>query len=165
MSQALSSNQEAVEWFINKVRMRMLDFADLNELIGKEEIGKEEIGSAIEDAISDYNAIDPPGYTANIWDFPDKEMLIIGTMSKLLLSGAILHWRNQLSYSAGGLTVATHDMGPHYERIGNQLKAQFEQRADLKKRQLNVGALLGGRKGLGSDYGLLHWYENRIVVA
>lgn len=160
----LSSNQQALEWIIGKIRTRLLDYAELNELIGKEEIGREEIASAIEDTVEDFNAIDPPGYIYNIWNFPDRECLIIGTMGKLLLSGAVLHWRNQLSYSAGGLTVSTHDMGPHYERIGNQLLARFEQRADLKKRQINVNAMLTGRYGLGSDYGLLHWYNNRIQM-
>ena len=165
MSEQLSDQQKAVEWFIKKIRTRLLDKADLNTLIGTEEIGKEEIASAIEDTVNDWNDIDPPGFTRTIWDHPDQEALIIGTMSKLLLSGAVLHWRNQLQYNAGGLTVDTHSMGPHYERMGNQYKAQFEQRTDMKKRQMNVSALLTKRSGLGSDYGLLHWYNNRLIYA
>lgn len=167
MSEELAQKEMALEWFVNKIRMRLLDKAQLNELIGREEIGGEEIKSSIEDTVSEFNEMDPPGFTYSVWDFPAKEILIIGTMSKLLLSGAILHWRNHLTYSAGGLSVDTHSMGPHYERLGQMYKANFDRDADSKKRQINVSSMLGGSgsgtMGLGSDYGLLSWYSRRLT--
>lgn len=162
MSDQLDSNEMAIEWIVNKVRTRLLDKAELNELIGKEEIGNLEIASAIEDTISEFNSMDPPIGSFTIFNFPSQEILILGTMSKVLMSGALLHWRNSLQFSAGGLSVDTHSMGQHYERIGGMMYSKFHQMSDMKKRQINVAKLLNQRAGLGSDYGLLNWYSSRL---
>ena len=158
----LTEKQKAIEWFINKIRRRMLDFPELNELIGREEVGDEEIRGAVGDTISEFNDIPPPigGFTLN--NFPSQEILVTGTIYKLLNSGALLHYRNQLSYSAGGITVDTHSMGPAYERLSERLYAKFMQMSMEKKKSINVKRMLRANRGLGSDYGLMCWYNSYI---
>lgn len=162
MSTALDEKNKALRWFIDRIRMRMLDYEHLNELLGAKEIRDEEILASIEDTISDWNSIPPPLADRTIWDFPDREALIIGTMSRLLMSGAILHFRNDLQYNAGGITVATHDKGGPYKALADQLMAQFQQRATTKKMSENISAMTRAKRGLGSDYGLLYWFNTSL---
>ena len=158
----LNSKQQAIEWFLNKIRRRMLDYPELNELIGKQEIGDEEIKGAVGDTIDEFNTINPPIGSFDLSTFPSQEILVLGTISKLLASGALLHLRNQLSFSAGGLTVDTHSMGPAYQQIASSLDAKFRAMTIEKKKSINVKRMLNSNRGLGSDYGLMCWYNNYV---
>lgn len=160
MAEPLNDTQKAAEWFIDQIRKSMLDYEELNELINNQEISNEEIRDAINKTIDRYNNIDPPTTSRTIMDFPSRDLLISGTIARLLLSGSILHYRNQLPYSAGGISVQTHSQGSSYERLAHQLMAQFEQQADIMKRSENVQLMLGVAGGLASQFGLLNWYNS-----
>jgi len=160
MAEALSETQQAAEWFVKEVRTAMLDYEELNELINNQEVDYKEIKKAADRTIDRYNNIDPPISARTVWDFPSKDLLITGTIARLLISGALLHYRNQLPYSAGGISVQTHTQGPAYERLGAQLMSQFEQQADIMKRSENVQRMMGVAGGLGSQYGLLSWFNS-----
>ncbi len=163
MAEDLNELEEAKRWFIEQVRIAMIDDEDLNELIGREEVGDEEIKHAINRTIDEYNTTPPPLNTVRTYkDFPSKDLLIVGTMANLLLHGSILHFRNELNYNAGGISVQTHDKGQAYLALANRLKQEFTQRTTDKKISENASTLLMNCPGVGSDYGLLNWYWNSL---
>ena len=158
----MDTRREALAWYIDHIRLRIMDYEELNELIGKRETGNQEILACIEATIADWNAVPPPLSDVDIWDFPDREALTLGTMAKLALGGTFLQFRNQLSFSAGGISVNTHDKGGPYKMLHDTLYAMFRERVIEKKSSMNVQNMLRRRGGLGSDYGLLHWFGNNL---
>jgi len=164
MSTELTTYEKALEWFVNKVRRRMIDFDHLNELIGRQEQTDSEIKNAIEDTIDRYNTMPPPIGSSTINDFPSQDLLITGTMSRLLESSAILHDRNHLGYSAAGMTVDTHSMAASYRSKANELWQKFEQQADELKQALNIADITGSPTGIGSPYGVMGWFSNTLSI-
>jgi hypothetical protein len=160
MAENLSSLEEAKQWFIEQIRIALLDYEELNELIAREEVGDTEIKHAVNRAIEEFNSLPPPLSAYTFLNFPSKEILILGTISNLLLSGAILHFRNQLNYNAGGISVSTHDKGPAYQALSERINMRFKKMSEDLKASINVSAMLNRNAGIGSDYGLLNWYWN-----
>lgn len=160
MAEELNDQEKAAQWFIDQIRRSMLDYEELNELINNVEISNEEIRDAIFLTVDSFNRIDPPLNNYTVWDFPSQSLLVDGTIARLLMSGSILHYRNRLPYTAGGISVQTHDKGPDYERIAARLQAKFDQDSDIMKRSLNVQNMLAVSGGVVSQYGLMNWYRN-----
>lgn len=160
MSEGLNEIEKAKQWFIDQIRLSILDYEELNELIGRQEIGDEEIKASINRTIEEFNTMPPPISSYTFLTFPSKEILITGTIAKLLLSGSLLHFRNQLNYNAGGISVSTHDKGGAYISLADKLYNQFKTLAGELKTTINIQEMLLRRAGVGSSYGLLNWYQN-----
>jgi len=159
----LTDTEKAIQWFVDKIRRRLVDYSSVNTLTNAVEVKDEEIKNAIEDTIDRFNSMSPPIGNRTIDDFPSQDLLIIGSMSRILESSAILHARNRMPYSAGGMNVDTHSMTTFYAQKSQELWQKFEIQADEIKQRINLSGVSGSPMGLGSSYGVMSWYNKRIL--
>lgn len=152
----------AVAWFVEKVRKRTLDSPNNNDLSRNYSLGELEIISFMEDTISDFNETEPAIASYNLLDFPSQEALMLGCISKGLSALAIMHHRNNMPYNAGGITASRHAVAGDLERLASTYWQKYRGLTEEKKMAINAMSIMSTAHGLGSDYGLMSWYNNRI---
>lgn len=141
--------------FIQAVRLWMRDYAELNLLIRGEESSDRMIAFAINDFLSDFNGA-PPFTNFSLEDLfarNQQALCLRGTAISLLQSVMLIHARNHLPFSDGGLSVQINDKAPLIQSILSLLHSQYEQNKRMVKTAINIEGLLDqGPSGVHSDY-------------
>lgn len=129
---------------IQDVRIFTKDLPEYNFLSqGAEESSAELIALAIEGAVDYFNQISPvTNYTAD--NFPNKIILLNGVCWLLAMSEMNNQVRNQISYSAQGLTAGINDKAPLYQALATMYKENFLAGAQEFKRYINMADAWGG---------------------
>jgi len=136
------------------VQTYMQDQEILNRLIRKEECSEEDRELAIKMSIGMYNEITPiSGLTLST--FYSLNFLIEGAVIQLLTMKGILHSRNRLNYSSGGLSIQVHDKAAEYQSWIQNLVNTYYTTVQNYKKQRNLEQCYGG---VSSEYSNLRWY-------
>ena len=97
----------------------------------------------IQKSIDYFNAV---GYetTYSVSDFPNKGLLIDGTVIQILMGKGILSARNMLTYrDEGGVTVQDFDVYGRYINLFNVYIGRYMQQVLDLKRSLNIDGAYG----------------------
>lgn len=140
---------------IESVRLFMRDYAELNLLIRGEESTDRMVVWATQDFLSDFNGTPPfTGYMLEELASRNLQNLCVrGTVITLLQSVMLLHARNYLPFSDGGMQVAINDKTPVIQSMLQLFQAQYEQQKRMVKTALNIEQLLDYQpSGVHSDY-------------
>jgi hypothetical protein len=137
------------------VRLFMRDFAEINLLIRGEESSDRMIVWATQDFLSDFNGTPPfTGYSLEeLFSRNLQNLCVRGTVITLMQSVMILHARNHLPFSDGGISVNINDKAPIIQSMLQLFQSAYEQNKRMVKTALNVEQLLDqGPSGVHSDY-------------
>ena len=134
---------------VEQVREHIQDNAEDNKLIDGVEFSPTQISLAMGLAIDEYNMIIPISNTT-LYSFPNKALLMSGTLAKLFAGAAALAARNNMSYSDGGVVVPVEERFQFYQALAEMYRAAFDQGARAIKLQGNIE---DGWGGVRSDYG------------
>lgn len=143
------------------LRLFLNDTAELNRLIRQEESDDEKLDLAIRLTIDDWNISPPLLGVVSITTFPSIYLLIHGAAIQVLKSAGILHSRNQLEYSSGGITVRTFDKTQLYQSWIMQFMQDYETKKLEYKKFFNIENAWGagpGGGGVASEYLQIYWY-------
>lgn len=138
---------------VDIVRTYLRDSEGLNTLLcGKVESQDYDIELGVKMALSFFNSMTP--YTSyTLKNFPSNAFgfLINDSVIEVLISAGILHSRNNLQYSSGGVTVNDHSQGGAYQGMAQVLSQLRQTRASEKqyKLQSNIESCYGGS---GSEF-------------
>lgn len=134
---------------ISEVRLAAddLDAGEVNLLDGPE-FSDRAILDAIASVVDLWNETPPilrmATYTTS--DFPYRYYWSVGVLAQLYFTKALSYARNQLNYSAGGLTIDDQNKSAEYQAIANQLNELFRSWMMTEKIRLNARA--GWRSGI-----------------
>lgn len=129
---------------IEDIRIFTKDLPEYNFLMnGSEEAAVELIDLCAEYAIEYFNHI-APVTTYNIENFPHKGLLMQGICWQLAMSEMQNQVRNQVTYSAQGLTAGINDKAPLYYQLAEMYKNNFLQGAREYKQFINMSQAWGG---------------------
>ncbi len=133
----------------DQVRMFLRDRADRNILLDDVQFTDDELNFATEMATEAFNAVTPQSaFTAS--SFPNKYILLIGTVRFLLNSESFLQIRNQASYQDGDVApIGVSDKMAAYAQLAQQLKAEWDELVRGMKTQANMESAYNQ---LGSGY-------------
>jgi hypothetical protein len=147
---------DAFRAHIQAVRLFTRDFAELNLLIRGEESTDRMIAWATCDFLSDFNGT--PHFTSfsleDLFSRNQQHLAVRGTVISLLQSVGLLHTRNHLPFSDGGLSVQINDKAPMIQSWLQLFQAVYEQQKRHVKVALNINGILQdqGPSGVHSDY-------------
>lgn len=134
---------------INQVRMFMRDRADKNILLDKVQFSDAEQNLAMEMAVYAYNAVTPQTNLIPS-NFPNKYVLLVGTVRFLLQSESYLQARCQASYQDGDIApIGIDDKAALYSQLAQELKAEWDSLVRGIKSQANME---GAYNQLSSGY-------------
>ena len=131
-----------------EVREFISDKPETNHLLDGIEFTNTRIDLAITVAITRFNMIPPVG-NANIYTFPDKGILLYGTLATLYEGQAALLARNHMNYSDGGVTIPVEERMSLYRELAVSYAQIFETSARGLKAQKNIE---DGWGSVSSDY-------------
>lgn len=136
---------------VPEVRMALWDFCPAaNTLLDDYEFSDEQILHAIRRPLDLWNETPPDIARATPSNFAYREHWLQATAGFLLTTAAHLFRRNNLTYSAGGNSVADQDKFNQYDNVGRQAIADYKAWILHKKYELNLARGFGT---LGSGYG------------
>jgi hypothetical protein len=136
---------------VAEIRMTLRDTdPEANTLLDELEYKQEEIMLAIRRCIQYWNEVPPPIGTYKPTNFPFPYHLSIGVASILYGMATHLKLRNDLDYSAGGVTVKDTMDWPSYREMQDRLWQQWTDWVKATKYRMNIE---GAFKVLGSGYG------------
>lgn len=133
---------------VEEVQIYIQDIAEKNHLLDTEEFSEIMIELAMELAVSEFNMI-PPTSSYKTIDFPNKALLLSGTLYKLFAGQAALLFRNHMSYSDGGLIIPVEERGQFYQSLASMYQADFTNGAKMLKIYNNIES---GWGEVRSDY-------------
>jgi hypothetical protein len=119
------------------------DKEELNVLIQAQETTDEELNDYMSKAVDNFNGI---GYSTEytLSDFPNKGLLIDGTVIQILTGKGILSARNMLTYQdIGGITVQDFDTYGRYINLFNSFINKYIQQTIDVKRSINIDGAYG----------------------
>ncbi len=131
-----------------EVQVYIQDQPEKNHLLDGTEFNPTQVMLSIELAISEFNMV-PPYSGYNLDNFPNKAILLNGTLAKLYAGQAALLARNTMSYSDGGLQIPVEERYQMYVDLSSRYQAEFQRAAQWYKINLNMEA---GWGGVASDY-------------
>ncbi len=145
---------------VEDVRTYLRDSVGLNTLLsGKVENQDYNIESAIKMALSMYNSMTPiSGDTITSMPYG---FLINDSVIEVLISAGILHTRNNLQYSSGGVTVNDHSQGGAYQGLAQILVQLKNLKASEKQYKLQRN-IEGCYSGVSSEFRDSR-YDYRII--
>jgi hypothetical protein len=138
------------------LRLFLNDTPELNRLIRREESSDTKLDLAILMAMDDYSITPPPLGVVTIENYPSIWLLIYGATIQVLRSAGLLHSRNDLVYSSGGVSVRIWDKTQLYQSWIAQFVQEYEQKKRNFKISLNINSSLGS--GVRSEYSTLMAY-------
>lgn len=141
---------------VQLVRDYMRDYPELNRLIEGQETGDRMIAFAILFTIDKFNITPPLIGSFGTTDFPSRYLLLTGTVSHILKSVGILQTRNQLDYSAGGVTVAHSNKTPLLQAWAQLFDSEWHQMTKAVKVALNIERGYG--RSVSSEYLFLNGF-------
>ena len=122
-----------------EIRMFMQDRAELNTLTLGIRFTPEMIEQAMINTVDYYNLMNPPlGHMHSLEDFPYRSLLLLGTASYLLRSGAINEAANQLTYAADGVQVNDKDKAQIFMSLANAFQQDFKELGQQIKMNQNI---------------------------
>jgi len=134
-----------VQIVIRQVRTWLRDFAPSNALLDGEEFSDGSLELFIDMALDDWTNTPPLiGRVTSVRAHPSRYLLILKVVQLALMSAAFMYARNNLTYSDGGITVATSDKAPMYLTIEQRIAAEFDVLKMRLKRSLNAEGAYGG---------------------
>jgi len=141
---------------LEEIRMALRDNAPQdNMLLDEVEFDAAEIAQAVLRPIQYWNETPPPIQPMlTTKTFPFREMWMLGIQSYLFSMAANHYRRNQLAYSAGGMSVDDKNKEQQYLAAGNMLQQQFREMLRAKKIEINISLFAGS---LGSPYGSMFY--------
>lgn len=141
-----------------KVRAYVKDDEYANALLeGELQSDDTLIELAMEMAISDFNSMAPvTAFTVD--NFPSLSILLRGTLYHLAMGESERQLRNQISFSAQGLTSEVDNKADQYQRLAGHYWQLFQSQAQPFKVQANIQAAWGTAL---SPYSLLTETEYR----
>jgi hypothetical protein len=108
-----------------------------------------EIALAITRPVQYWNEIPPPIGTFTTQTFPFRYHWLEGICANLFMMVAEQFRRNQLSYSAAGISLDDQNKEPNYERAGQMRWQAYKDWVRLKKAEINLEGAYGE---IGSTY-------------
>jgi len=141
---------------LEEIRMSIRDNAPQdNMLLDEVEFDAAEITQAVLRPIQYWNETPPPIQPMlTTKTFPFREMWMLGIQSYLFSMAANHYRRNQLAYSAGGVSVDDKNKEQQYLAASNMLQQQFREMLRAKKIEINISLFAGS---LGSPYGSMFY--------
>ena len=143
---------------VSEVRLRMRDNSpDDNPLLNTLEFDLSEICESMLHCVRQWNTMQPPiGISFNTTNFPNPYVLMDGVMGDLYLAAAKHYRRNQLAYTAGGLSVDDKNKAQEYEVTGDKMIQEYLKWVKMTKIQINKQAWDGS---MGSGYAHIGRYR------
>ncbi len=135
--------------YVQMIRMFMRDYSELNRLFVGEEHSDRMITWAVLDALNDINTT-PPFMNFTLDSFPSPYILMRGAVISLLESVGLLHTRNHLTFSDGGIQVGVSDKTPLIQSWIQIFTNKYEQKKKDMLIALNIEQGWGG--GMHSEY-------------
>ncbi len=124
---------------IFEVRMAMRDISpESNFLLDATEFSNEEIAWAIQRPIDYWNEALPPVCPYTPQNFPFRHNWLNATCAELLKMCALWLRRNDLDYSAAGLSIADTKKWPEYYKISLQMQEDWKKWVQNKKISINI---------------------------
>ena len=134
---------------VAEIRFALRDYPELNSLLNDVEFSDNEIAYCITKPVDRWNSMLPDVGTSDIHNFPWRHAHLEATIGELLKVAAYNYLRNQLPYSAGGLSVDDKNKGPAYLQLAEQAIGKFEMFCQERKFEMN---LMGGFGYLTGPY-------------
>ncbi len=137
---------------LREIRMRLkASGAEDSYLLDNVEFDDAEIADAIVQTVAWWNESQPPiKQTFNTANYPYPFEAMNGIIGKLYQAVAYYYFREDLTYTVDGVTVADKNKGPTYAKIGEQLWGQYVTWVKRKKASINID---GGFGTIASPYG------------
>jgi hypothetical protein len=127
-----------------EVRLFLQDRSELNPLLLGIRFTPEMIEQAMINTVDYYNLMNPPsGEMYAVETFPYRSLLLLGTASYLLRSGAINEAANSLSYAADGIQVNDRDKAQIFMSLSQNLQQDFKELAQQIKMNHNISQIYG----------------------
>jgi len=136
---------------IEEIRLSLRDNSPAdNTLLDDVEFDAAEISQAVLRPLQYWNEIPPPIRPIQTTKtFPFREMWLLGIQGYLLEMAAHHYRRNQLAYSAGGISVDDKNKEQYYSNAAARTLQRFQDMARAKKIEINISMFSGS---LGSPY-------------
>jgi hypothetical protein len=132
-----------------EVQVYVQDVPEKILLLDGLEFNPTQVTLCIELAISDFNMVQPPS-NFNVSNFPNKSILLNGTLAKLFFGQAALLARNMMNYSDGGLQIPVEERYQYYIDLARTYQGEFIRAAQGYKISTNME---DGWGSVRSDYG------------
>lgn len=132
----------------DQVRLFIRDQIEYNRLIDELEFTDERIQFAMDLTLDMFNVMTPVT-TYLMVEFPNRYLLLMGTLGNLFRGEAAMAARNQMSYSDGGLTIPIEERFEYYTNLADRYSTQFSQMAQQLKIYNNIA---DGWGDVDSDY-------------
>jgi hypothetical protein len=135
---------------VAEVRLYLRDTPADNTLLDDAEFSIAEVMAALRRPIDIWNEMPPDVVTYTAATFPWREHWMQAAVGYLLKTASYHYYRNELTYSSGGLSSVEKDKGKIYQGLANESIAEFKEWAMRKKVEINMNM---GYGTLGSSYG------------
>jgi len=141
---------------VAEIRMSIRDVdPESNFLLDELDFKTNEIALMIRRAVDYWNETPPPVAYYKATNFPYRYHLSLGVIGALHNMASIHKMRNNLDYTAGGVTVQDTAKWKQYAEIGARLWDEYRQWVKHMKYQINIE---GGYMQLGSGYSRGYFY-------
>ena len=134
-----------------EVREFISDKEENNRLLDGIEFSDTQIDIAMDVAVSKFDMLIPLSNNSK-YTFPNKSILMYGTLTSLYEGAAALLARNTMSYSDGGLQIPVEERMQLYTALAQMYGSAFTQMSTSYKLQTNIES---GWGGVSSDYSTL----------
>lgn len=138
---------------VRRVRDYLRDYEEINTLIDGEESPEIAISNVLDIILDEVNSEPPPVGLLLAQNIP-LNILVDGVCSRLLESVAALQARNNIAFSAGGVSVQ-FDQYQTYMSLSQTLRARFEQALRRWKVAMNAQQAVDATAGVVSDWSLV----------
>jgi hypothetical protein len=129
---------------IAEVRLGLDDLLPTEvSLLDGVEFSDEQIMHAIRQVVDLWNETPPPVARHTVKSFPYRYRWIQGTIAQLYRMRAHSYRRNQLNYSAGGMTIDDQNKSQEYQAISDSLMEEFRQWMLAEKIKINIDKAWG----------------------
>lgn len=155
---SLSANQahDNQALSVMEIRMSLRDVdAESNFLLDELDFKTKEIALMIRRCVDYWNEVPPPVAYYKATTFPFRYHLSIGVIGELHQMAAVYKMRNNLDYSAGGVTVADTIKWQQYSNLADKYSAQWKQWVKDTKYRMNIE---GAFYQLGSGYSRSYYW-------
>jgi hypothetical protein len=119
------------------VREHIKDKAEANHLLDGVEFDNTRIDLAMQVAMDKFNMIIPISMV-NIYTFPNKTLLMYGTIASLFEGQCALLARNHMSYSDGGINIPIEERMQLYQSLAVAYGQSFDMSSRAIKLQRNI---------------------------
>ena len=164
MAAAANPVVKTMQAYVALIRATLRDYPELNRLMIGKETSDREIAMAVMMALEDWNNTPPLLTAVGLTDFPAKNLLIDGSIVRILLSVGLLQTRNHLTYTDGqGVQNGISDKGPAMQQWANLFASSYEQKKVQLKRAINLRDALGGRPvGVSTELLLINGFLDSL---